>query len=72
MEETDFCALEKSVSNLNFLILQTKTSYYENLGKKLNDPTLQSKTYCSILKVFYNGKKSASNFTYFSYQQICD
>ena len=41
-QETDFCALEECVRNLNDLILQTKTSYYENLGRKLNDPTLQS------------------------------
>ena len=37
--------LVDSVRNLNDLILQTKTSYYKNLRKKLNDPTLQSKTY---------------------------
>ena len=55
-QETDFCALEESVRNLNDLILQTKTSYYENLGRKLNDPTLQSKTYWFILKGFYNSK----------------
>ena len=36
-QETDFCALEESVRNLNDLILQTKTSHYENLGRKLND-----------------------------------
>ena len=44
-------------SNLNVLILQTKTSYYENLGKRPDDPTLQLKTYWSILKSFYNGKR---------------
>ena len=49
-QEIDFCALEDSVRNLNDLILQTKTSYYKNLGRKLNDPTPQSKTYWSILK----------------------
>ena len=47
-QETDFCALEESLHNLNYLMLQTKISYYENLGKKLNDPTLQTKTYWSI------------------------
>ena len=37
-QETDFCVLEESVRNLNDLILQSKTSYYKNLGrKKLND-----------------------------------
>ena len=34
-QETDFCALEESVCNLNDLMLQTKTSYYENLGKNI-------------------------------------
>ena len=34
-EEIYFCALEESVRNLNDLILQTKTSYYENLGRIL-------------------------------------
>ena len=56
-QETDFCALEESVRNLSDLILQTKTPYQENLEKKLHDPTLQSKTYWSILKGFYNGKR---------------
>ena len=56
-QETDFYALEESVRNLNDLILQTKTSYSKNLGRKLNDPTRQSKTYWSILKGFYNGKR---------------
>ena len=56
-QETDFCALEKSIRNLNDLILQTKTSYYENLGKKLNDTRFQSKTCWSILKSFYNGNR---------------
>ena len=37
--------------------LSIKTSYYENLGKKPNDPTLRSKTYWSIIKGFYNGKR---------------
>ena len=56
-QETDFCTLEESVRNLNYLILQTKTSYYENLGKKLNDTRFQSKTCWSILKSFYNGNR---------------
>jgi len=31
--------------------------YYENLAKKLNNPLLQTKTYWSILKTFYNENK---------------
>ena len=42
---------------MNDLISQTKTLYYENLAKKLNNPLLQANTYWSILKTFYNDKK---------------
>ena len=56
-QEIKLCALEEPVRNLHDLILQTKTSYYENLEKKPNDSTLPSKTYWSILKGFYNGKR---------------
>ena len=58
-QETHFCALEESARNSDHLILQSKTSYYKNLGKKLNNPTFQSKTYWSILKGLYNGKRVA-------------
>ena len=49
--------LKNSVAELNELVSTTKTSYYENLGKKLNNPTIQTKSYWSILKSFYNNKK---------------
>ena len=47
------------ITELNELIYSTKTMYYENLAKKLNNPLLQAKTYWSILKTFYNDKKIA-------------
>ena len=46
------------MTELKELISSTKASYYENLGKKLNSPLLQAKTYWSILKTFYNDKKN--------------
>ena len=55
--ESDFILIESLVNELNDLISQTKTLYYENLAKKLNNPLLQAKTYWSILKTFYNDKK---------------
>ena len=54
--ESDFILLEKLITELNDLIFSTKTLYYENLAKKLNNPLLQTKTYWSILKIFYNDK----------------
>ena len=53
----DFILLEKLITELNDLIFSTKTLYYENFAKKLNNPLLQTKTYWSILKTFYNDKK---------------
>ena len=55
--ESDFVLLETLITELNKLIVTTKVLYYENLGKKLNNPLVQAKTYWSILKTFYNGKK---------------
>ena len=55
--ESDFVLLETLITELNELIVTTKALYYENLGKKLNNPLVQAKTYWSIMKTFYNGKK---------------
>ena len=51
--ESDFILLEKLITELNDLIFSTKTLYYENLAKKLNNPLLQTKTYWLILKTYY-------------------
>ena len=55
--EIDFNFLENLVTELNESISSTKALYYENLGKKLNNPLLQAKIYWSILKTFYNDKE---------------
>ena len=56
--ESDFVLLETLITELNELIVTTKALHYENLGKKLNNLLVQAKTYWSILKTFYNGKKN--------------
>ena len=55
--ESDFVYPANLIIELNELISSTKTLYYENLAKKLNNPLLQAKTYWSVLKTFYNNKK---------------
>ena len=55
--ESEFGLLKALITELNDLISSTKTLYYENLAKKLNNPLLQAKTYWSIFKTFYNDKK---------------
>ena len=54
--ESDFGFLEAFITELNELISSTKTLYYKNLAKKLNNSLLQAKTYWSILKTFFNDK----------------
>ena len=54
--EVDFLNLKNSIAELNELVSTTKPLYYKNLGKKLNDPTIQTKSYWTILKSFYNNK----------------
>ena len=56
-KESDLIVLENLIAELNELISSTKSLYYENFGKKLNNPLLQVKTYWSILKTFYKDKK---------------
>ena len=55
--ESDFVSIESLVNDINDLVSNTKSLYYDNLAKKLNNPLLQAKTYCSILKTFYNDQK---------------
>ena len=43
--ESDFALLETFKTELNELISSSKSLYYENLGKKLNNPLLQTKTF---------------------------
>ena len=56
--ESDFVYLENLIIELNELTFCTKALHYENLAKKLNNLLLQAKTDWSILKTFYNNKKS--------------
>ena len=55
--ENNFLFFETFITELNELISSTKTLYFKNLAKKLNNSLLEAKTYCSILKTFYNDKK---------------
>ena len=55
--ESDFIIIEALITEINDLITSAKDLYYKNLAKRLNNPSLQAKTYWSILKTFYNDKK---------------
>ena len=53
----DFAKLEYLRDEINNLISKSKKEYYQNINRKLNDPLTISKTYWSIMKTFFNGKK---------------
>ena len=42
---------------LSSIISQRKDECYLQLAKKLNDPQTNAKTYWTILKTFFNGRK---------------
>ena len=55
--EVEFLSVINSITDFNDLVSTTNTSYQENLRKKLNDTTVQTKFYWNSLKFFYNNRK---------------
>ena len=53
----EFLKLRRAISEVSDLISQKKNDYYNHLSEKVNNPKTRAKTYWSILKTFYNGKK---------------
>ena len=53
----DFAKLEYLRNEIDNLISKSKKEYYQNINRKLNDLSTSSKTYWSIMKIFFNGKK---------------
>ena len=52
----DRVTLQKTDAELTNIIKSSKEIFYNNLMKKLNDPTTSKKVYWSIMKTFINGK----------------
>ena len=56
----DEANLKETSSFVSDLIADTKSSYFQNLSKRLNDPLTRPKTYWSILKKLFNKAKIPS------------
>ena len=54
---SSFLKVEDLCIEITNLIIKSKEKYYQRNNAKWNDPSLSNKTYWSILKAFYNGKK---------------
>ena len=53
----DFAKLEHLRSENDNLISKSEEEHYQDTNKKLSDLLTSSKTYWSIMKTFFNGKK---------------
>ena len=53
----DVDVMNELTSELSSIISHRKEEYYFQLAKKLNDPQTNAKTFWSILKTVFNGRK---------------
>ena len=56
-KSNNFIEIQKLSTEISDMILKRKEKYYHHLSLKLNNPNTNAKTYCSILKSFYNNTK---------------
>ena len=57
MNFSDLEILQNAISQVSQMIYEKKNDYYDQLARKLVDPTTSYKTDWSTLKTFYNNKK---------------
>ena len=62
----DRVRLKKADAELINIIKSSKENFWNNLAKKLNDPSTFNKTYWSLMKTFINGKKTLLSHRYWS------
>ena len=56
-ESIDYITLQNVIPEVSELVCRSKDDYHKQLARKLTKPKTSSKTYCSILKIFYNRRK---------------
>ena len=52
-----YIKLQYAISEVSAAIFKGKDEYHQQLAQKLSDPSTSSKSYWSVLKIFYNGKR---------------
>ena len=63
--KTDFFNCKKQQVLHSELISRPKEEYQNHLALKLSDHMTNTKTYWSLLKTFYNGKKKYQSYLHF-------
>ena len=56
-KSVDYIMLQNVIAEVAELVCKSKDNYHKQLARKLTNPKTSSKTYWSILKTFYNGRK---------------
>ena len=56
-KDNDYNILLEAINEVSKIISKRKEEYHYHLASKINNPITSAKTYWSILKTFYNGKK---------------
>ena len=54
----DYITLQNVIAEVSELVCKSKDDYHTQLARKLTNAKTSSKTYWSILKTFYSGKKA--------------
>ena len=57
--------LQEAINEVSKIISKRKGDYHHHLASKVNNPSTSAKTYWSILKTIYNGKKQYHLFPHF-------
>ena len=56
-KSVDYITLQNVIAEVLELVRKSKDDYHKQLARKLTNSKTSSKTYWSILKIFYNGNK---------------
>ena len=56
----DWCQVKTVRDETSRMIVNAKNKYYQNLGRKLSDPNMGPKKYCSTLTRLINSKKTCT------------
>ena len=60
----EFAKLEDLCNEIDDLISKSKKECYQNINRKLNDPSTSSKTFWSIMNFFFQKQKSFYNTSF--------
>ena len=70
-KDNDHNVLQEAINEVSKIISKRKEEHHYHLASKLNNPGTSAKTYWSILKTFYNGKKSTTYSSTSNWQHPC-